>query len=237
MGDYTPTQSNRPPSIITGTLPPALLSRLDSESVEIMASEPSTVIDLIENLPALLAEATRRADIKGIQRALSTRFEIYPQPHRSAEQWALWWAPYIRALQDLPADVIEQAMRTWELDGSKGFFPKPGELADLARETQTPALRRYAKASQVIREAERGKPRPSGYTITPPGLKTIPERERVKAMAKEFVDAVKAKRPPVKEIVPIQGKLAEGMGITEGLRDLMKSRWGDDCFDQVGGAA
>lgn len=183
-------------------------------------------------LPGLLAEATRKADQKAIRQALGARFEIYPQPQRTDGQWALWWAPYFRVLSDLPADAIELAMRAWEADPKNQWMPKPGEIGELARQTATPALKRYSTASRALREADAPKAQPLGHRVDPPALKTMTEKQRVMAMAADYRKYVEDRRPKPHDLPPIHGELAEGMGITPGLRDLMRHRWGADCFDK-----
>lgn len=168
-------------------------------------------------LPALKAVAEHKAGIEGVRRVIARRFTIYPQPQRSDEEWADWWADYMDVLADLSLASLEAGMRAYVADPESEFMPKPGKLRELAFTAPSRSLGRYYRAKRALQFAEDAeRPVLAGPPVDP---------AEVRAMLAEY----QAKRGPDerKPSMPsIAGKPDEG-GLTQEMRDLMARRSGD----------
>lgn len=137
----------------------ALTSRLDCKtSLEAAATEiaglPALLDEAREALPMLKQVATGKAGQEGVRAVIQKRMVTFPQPKRSPEEWALWWAPYFDKLAELPLAAVESGMRAWEDLATSEFMPKAGQLRELALKTPSRAIQRYQRADRAVAIAD-----------------------------------------------------------------------------------
>lgn len=182
----------------------------DAAAREIVNS-PALIAEARALLPELQRVATAKAGEDGVRRVIAKRFELYPQPHRTDEQWAAWWSDYYDALADVSLASLEAGMRAYVADPGSEFMPKPGKLRELAFSAPCRSLGRYYRAKRAVQIADE-----PPVMIAPPA-----DPAQVKALLAEF-QAVVAK--PVKPPLPsIAGKPDAG-GITPEMRALIARR-------------
>jgi hypothetical protein len=163
-------------------------------------------------LPALQRIATATAGEDGVRRVIAKRFELYPQPQRSDEQWAAWWADYYDALADVPLASLEAGMRAYVADPESEFMPKPGRLRELAFTAPCRSLRRYQRAKRALQMAEEV-PAVSGPKV---------EAGEVRALLAEF-EQKSLSIVPKRDMPSTAGKPDEG-GLTPQMRALLARR-------------
>lgn len=106
--------------------------------------------ELRERFAAMQQIAAAPSGKPGVMAALAPRFGIFPQPERSEGEWRVWWADYTDALGDLPAIMIDDAMRAYIRQPDAEFFPKAGPLRALAITRKTDAVRMYERARIIL---------------------------------------------------------------------------------------
>jgi hypothetical protein len=221
MNDLTtppaPTPNSLPSRPTTTALGPDLSRLLDSEeSPDEVAREIACVPALVEEarqaLPALHRVATAKAGEDGVRRVIGKRFETYPQPQRTDEQWAAWWADYYDVLSDVALASLEAGMRAYVADPQSEFMPKPGKLRELSFTAPCRSLARYYRANLAVQLAD-----------TPPPAPRVPvDPETVRQALADF----KAKRVPTQKPVVI-GSIAgvpDERGITAEMRAAIARR-------------
>jgi hypothetical protein len=109
---------------------------------------------LVEQLgaavPRLREDARRPAGVEGIVGVLTPWFATYPQPQRSEQEWEAWWRAYALICENISAAALHGAMLAWARRPESEFLPKPGQLAAIAQETPTAAMRDATHAWQVL---------------------------------------------------------------------------------------
>jgi hypothetical protein len=124
-----------------------------ADAVSGIVANPGLHAEVIAALPALMADrdaALTKTSPDDLQRILAKALVIYPVPDRSPEEWKTWWRVYHDVLADVPRRAVAQAVDQW-IRSPAGFFPKPGELHDLARKIPCPE---YAIAYRAKLAAE-----------------------------------------------------------------------------------
>lgn len=171
-------------------------------------------------LPALRAVAEQRAGEDGVRQVIARRFATFPQPERTEEEWAAWWADYVETLADLPLACLESAMRAWVASPDAEFMPKPGKLRDLAETTPSRALRRYQRCKRAVMMADGAAP----LVLTPSRAPQPEEAEAIQRMFANFSAEMKAKAKPLyarkAELPSTAGKVDVG-GLTAEMRARM----------------
>lgn len=183
-------------------------------------------------IPELRKAALRHATEAEIKRVIESRFELFPQPKRTPEQWAFWWAEYIDALNDLTPYQIESGMAAWVRSPEAEFMCKPGKLRELAQAGYS--NNKWVKA---VRRAEHATaPRGGGSEAKQPTLPTPneerPSAEEIKALMADFHAVMKEKdplakiaekrRPPPCARVDETGVSAEMRALLERQREAMR---------------
>lgn len=214
-------------------LGPDLSAQLDSEgspdrAVAEIANSPALLAECRTALPALKAVAEAKAGQDGVRRVIAKRFETYPQPQRTDEQWAAWWADYFDVLSDVGLASLEAGMRAYVAMPDSEFMPKPGRLRELAFSAPCRALTRYYRARMAIQKSEERPveiPQRSPEKIAEEERLAAENRAQIAKLAAEF----KAKtmpttltRPPLPSIA---GKPDE-TGITPQMRELLNRQAG-----------
>lgn len=175
---------------------------------------------------------------------LGKRFPVFPQPERSEEEWAEWWAGYTEALEGLARPALEAAMSAYVKLPDSEFFPKPGRIRELARTAPNPAELAFWKATNAVRQADSdtqvlaaggtlyGEPIPKAEFRKPPAP-SVEEREAKRAEFKKMVNETLAALTPEKPrrptFHPPQGKVDE-TGITPEMRELIRRRSGESVY-------
>jgi hypothetical protein len=155
MSNLTPIKNTPPGSTTTEPLSRALKQLLECERSADEAT--AAVLDdaqLLAETKAALPALWRRVDPAGdgaVQRVIASRFPIYPQPNRSAEEWVAWWGSYYRVLSDQPAHALEAGMCEWEKTDTTGFMPKPGQLLALVKTAAEPHWRALSRANRLAK--------------------------------------------------------------------------------------
>lgn len=168
-------------------------------------------------LPALRQVAEAKAGEDGVRRVIAKRFETYPQPQRSDEGWAAWWADYFDVLADLSLASLEAGMRAYVALSDSEFMPKPGKLRELAFSAPCRALQRLHRATIAIQMAEQPAP------VTPAPLSEA-DRAAIAKIADDFKAKSLSDATKLKPALPsIAGAVDEG-GITSEMRELIARR-------------
>lgn len=173
-------------------------------------------------LPALKEAAVAPAGDEGVTRVVSARFVVYPQREMTVEESVAWWTDYFDALSDLPEAAIEAGMRAWVREGASEFMPKPGQLRQLALETENRPARAYERARRAV---EYQPPRQYALAeILPTNVRILrdepsaAEKRMVRAMMDQYRQHHEATRPPAApERQPTFGAVDEG-GLTAAMR-------------------
>ena len=147
-----------------------------------------TEIAEILSIPALHAEAkvvAERLEALGVgcgqeavRRALQPLVLIYGLGEQA--KVPMFWAVYVKALEDVPAQALAEAIEEYTGLGTSEFFPRPGPLRALALKHAAPIW----KARDRARRAANSLPRP---VITPA------DAEARKALIAETLRAIGSK--------------------------------------------
>ena len=124
-----------------------------ADAVASIVANPGLHSEVIAALPALMADrdaALAPTGTDDLQRILGKALVIYSVPDRTPQEWATWWRVYHDVLADVPRRAVAQAVDQW-IRSPAGFFPKPGELRDLALKVPCPE---YAVAHRARLAAE-----------------------------------------------------------------------------------
>lgn len=124
-----------------------------ADAVSGIVANPGLHAEVIAALPALMADrdqALAKTGTDDLQRILGKALVIYSVPDRTPQEWATWWRVYHDVLGDVPRRAVAQAVDQW-IRSPAGFFPKPGELRDLALKVPCPE---YAVAHRARLAAE-----------------------------------------------------------------------------------
>lgn len=176
-----------------------------------IVTSPGMLAEAREALPALKARAMAPASRETIMEAIARRFALFPQPHRSEEEWAAWWGAYFEALDGITAGAVEVAMAAWVKLPDSEFLPRPGKLRELASMTPNRDVRAYTRAKAAIDY----RPEPMEIPHTPladiigdfkPRIirdePTAADKARVRAMWEECRDKLTKPADPVKDFKP-----------------------------------
>lgn len=181
-------------------------------AVRQIVEDPALLAEARAVLPVLKSVAEAKAGPDGVRRVIAKRFEIYPQPQRSDEQWAAWWADYYDVLADVALASLEAGMRAYVADPSSEFMPKPGKLRELAFTAPCRSLGRYYRAKMAVQTAQE-QPQLTGPR---------PDPNDVRAMVAAFEEKIGGKAVP-RSLPSIAGKTDE-TGITPQMRALIERR-------------
>jgi len=124
-----------------------------ADAVSGIVANPALHAEVIAALPALMADrdaALTKTSPDDLQRILAKALVIYSVPDRTPQEWATWWRVYHDVLAEVPRRAVAQAVDQW-IRSPAGFFPKPGELRDLALKIPCPE---YAVAYRAKLAAE-----------------------------------------------------------------------------------
>ena len=116
-------------------------------------------MDKVLTTPGLLAE-TRQA-MPALEAALApcgeqfvgvelAKWSVVFDPGARG-QLPAFWAPYKRALSDVPASALLGAMEDWEKQPNAEFLPKPGPLRALALARAAPLYCALGRARRAIK--------------------------------------------------------------------------------------
>ena len=176
-----------------------------------IAADARLYAEAKDALPALRAVARDRAGEDGVRRVIGKRFEMYPQPQRSDEGWAAWWADYFDVLADLPLATLEAGMRAYVALPDSDFMPKPGRLRELAFSAPCRAQTRLDRALWAVNIAE-SEPLPIRRASTP---------EEIAAMAEDFRSKSLAGATKLRPAMPYTGGIPDERGITPQMREIL----------------
>lgn len=176
-------------------------------------------------MPALKAEALRPATHDQIKAVISTRFALFPQPQRNAQEWAAWWADYFDALDGLTPFAVEAGMAAWVRSADAEFMCKPGKLRELA--TTVPSDNRWAKAHYRAQKA-------TAEVVKPvePVRETAAKvsREDIAEVMADFQKTMEAKDPLLKMrskfTRPTPCARVDNTGISDEMRAHLQKRYG-----------
>ncbi len=228
MTDLPTTPNSTPSRPTSPALGPALSALLDSEGnpdapIRQIAMDAKLYAEAKDALPALRAVAEDKAGEDGVRRVIGKRFEMFPQPQRSDEGWAAWWADYFDVLADVPLATLEAGMRAYVALPDSDFMPKPGRLRELAFTAPCRALTRLHRATRAVWEAEyvprEPIPEPTPEELAAEAAKREENRLAILELAEDF----KAKAIPrsPKPALPYIGGIPDERGITPQMRELI----------------
>lgn len=134
------TQSAQTTSVTYPALSKPLASWLldeptDAKAVAVIAKSDLLRSEATMMMPAMRHAALRPASEKEIRDIIGSRFGTFPQPQRDEGEAMAFWADYLDALAGLTPAQIEGGMKAWVSDPKAEFLPKPGKLAELARQS------------------------------------------------------------------------------------------------------
>lgn len=175
---------------LTGPLKSWLLDEpCDAKAIEVISQSPILQRQASEAYMPIVREARRPATEEQIRDIVGSRFALFPQPERTDEEWAVWWAEYIGALEDLTPAAIEAGMKAWVRSIDAEFMPKPGKLRELAK--TAPVTSKWTRALDRI---SRATPKLEMKALPPPPVDR-PSREEMAAQMEEFLAIMKDKDP------------------------------------------
>lgn len=190
----------------------------DEVAVKTVASSPTLRSEATMALPALRIAARTPATQAEIMGIIGGRFATFPQPQRDEGEAAAFWADYFDALSDCTAPAIEAGMAAHVRDPAAEFLPKPGKLADLAK--NTPHDGRWAKALRRAKAA----------TAPAPVVREIAahDRDAVKRQMVDLVADLEAKALVKAEqmrgrarLRPTPSARVDGAGVSDEMRRLL----------------
>ncbi len=157
----------------------------DAKAVDVIAKSEMLRSEAAMAMPALRAAALRPASESEVRDIIGSRFATYPQPERDTGETAAFWADYFDALDGLTPAQIEAGMKAHVADPKSEFLPKPGRLADLARQSTTPGrwTRAHNRARAAVVQAQASQAKPDA-----PVVRHSPEE--VKAMLAQTLEAL-----------------------------------------------
>lgn len=249
MNALTPNQQNsNAAKLPTPQISPGLNSLLTLEpnaerAISEIAKTPAMLAEAKAALPTLHAMATMPAGEEGVRRVIGSRRALFPQPERTSAESAAWWADYFDVLADLPEGAIEAAMQAWVKLPDAEFMPKPGKLLELAKTTPNRSVKAYQRCKAAVeyqppREVERLSKAQIDQMVAPlaakvPHQPSQADKERVKRMMREFIEADEARKAKLKtekqSAEPACG-VPDETGITPELRQALQNR-GYNPFD------
>ncbi len=129
----------------------------DAKAIDVIAKSDLLRSEAAIAMPAIRAAALRPATEGEIRDIIGSRFATYPQPERDTGEAAAFWADYFDALGGLTPAQIEGGMKAHVADPKSEFLPKPGRLADLARQSSQPGrwTRAYNRARAAVVQAQK----------------------------------------------------------------------------------
>jgi len=203
-----------------------LVERSDAVAVETIRKSPILMDEARRAMPALKAEALRPATHDQIKAVISTRFALFPQPQRNAQEWAAWWADYFDAMDGLTPFAVEAGMAAWVRSADAEFMCKPGKLRELA--TTVPSDNRWAKAhyrAQLATAAPRVPLDEKPERIAGPK----PTREEIADVMASFKMTMEAKDPLLKMRSkferPSPCARVDEAGVSPEMRELLARRY------------
>lgn len=127
----------------------------DAKAIEVIAKSDILRSEAAMMMPAMRQAALTPATLVEIRNIIGMRFATYPQPERDEGEAAAFWADYFDALQGLTPAQIEGGMKAHVQDPKSEFLPKPGRLADLARQSAHPGkwTRAHNRARAAVEKA------------------------------------------------------------------------------------
>lgn len=179
-------------------------------------------------MPVLRAAAFQECGDEGVRQVIGRRFALYPQPDRSDEEWAAWWADYLDVLGQVSWAALEAAMMSWVSNPASEFMPKPGKLLELSRTTPNKAAKRYERCRKAV-DWVGNRPLPPiayhGDHLEDYAPAPAADKEAVAKMLAEFKASVAKDRPVRGEdkLPSIAGKTDE-TGITPEMRAILARR-------------
>jgi|GEM_PF-1264493 len=156
----------------------------DAKAVAVIAESDLLRSEAAMMMPAMRHAALRPASEKEIRDIIGSRFGTFPQPQRDEGEAMAFWADYLDALAGLTPAQIEGGMKAWVSDPKAEFLPKPGKLADLAR--QSTQVGRWTRAYNRAQAAVVASQKPEAPALA--GPKHSPEE--VRALVAETLAAL-----------------------------------------------
>lgn len=117
-----------------------------------------------------------------------------------------FWAVYVKALQDLPREAITDAVDDYSARPDSLYFPKPGQLRDIAMRRGERLLRMASRAREAANMELRRAPE-----------KTDADKAAVKEMLAGYLGTFKAKTVPTEAMRANHGP-TDSHGITPAMR-------------------
>ena len=174
---------------LSGPLKSWLLGeRADHVAIETIKASEILKREARAVMPALREAALKPATEAQIRDKIGQRFALFPQPVRTDDEWAAWWADYIEALSDLTPAAIEAGMAAWVRSADAEFMCKPGKLRELAQ--TVPNENRWARAYYRAEKATYVAPLPAPE---PKRSDDRPSAEEVRAKVAETLAALTKK--------------------------------------------
>lgn len=135
----------------------------DAKAIDVIAKSDILRGEAAMAMPALRVAALRPATEAEVRDIIGSRFATYPQPERDTGETAAFWADYFDALGGLTPAQIEAGMKAHVADAKSEFLPKPGRLADLARQSTSPGrwTRAYTRARAAVVQAQSASAKPA----------------------------------------------------------------------------
>lgn len=162
---------------------------IDAKAIDVIAKSDLLRSEAAMALPAIRQAALRPATEAEIRDIIGSRFATYPQPERDHGETAAFWGDYFDALGGLTPAQIEGGMKAHVADPKSEFLPKPGRLADLARQSAFPGkwTRAHNRARAAVEQAR------AAAAPVPVGEVEKPDPEVVKAQLAETLEKLTAR--------------------------------------------
>lgn len=125
------------------------------EASRAIAEDPDSLGELMHASDRLLAHAEPcGGDMVG--KTLAPLLTLYGVQAKNPTEWKAFWAFYVDALGDLPAEALKAGVADYVSDAKSEFFPKPGPLKALCERHAIPirmAASRARKALQIAADS------------------------------------------------------------------------------------
>lgn len=241
MNAVTKTQGSNDLRQTLSALSPGLKSLLAFEpsnhrAVSEIAGNPVLLAEVTAALPAIKANATAPASHEDIKRIVGSKFATFRPTQRSDAEWAMFWADYFSVLEGIPASALEAAMEAVLNDPKIEHLPKPARIKELALITPNRAVKAYDRAKAAVeyeppKDIPKLSPEQIREMVQPIGGKRLEpndaDKERVKRMMREFIEADEARKAKLKtekQIAEPACGVPDETGITPELRLALQNR-------------
>lgn len=157
MNALTPTRQTA--LTLSKRISPGLMRRLQNaeqtwaDASADLAADPGAVAELKEAWPAIEA-AMEPCGGQAVVEALAPLMALYGVPRRSEAEAKAFWGFYIRTLEEVPLQALNEAIGDYVADARSEWFPKPGPLKEICDRRSIPLRMAFSRARKALEIAQ-----------------------------------------------------------------------------------